>query len=79
MIKNDFHFYQTQDRSLAFGLSCTSVHRLVEFVEFTQPLLELANHQKQFHLTLLGLVILVIQISRPLPNKTKTKFDQDFR
>ena len=70
----DFIKHQS-DHCLALYVS----HRLVEFVEFTQPLLELANHQKQFHLTLLGRVILVIQISRPLPNKTKTKFDQDFR
>ena len=72
-------FLILSNTSPIIALPCTSVHRLVEFVEFTQPLLELANHQKQFHLTLLGLVILVIQISRPLPNKTKTKFDQDFR
>ena len=72
-------FLILSNTSPIIALPRTSVHRLVEFVEFTQPLLELANHQKQFHLTLLGLVILVIQISRPLPNKTKTKFDQDFR
>ena len=75
MIKMIFDFIKHQsDHCFALYVS-----RLVEFVEFTQRLLELANHQKQFHLTLLGLVILVIQISRPLPNKTKTKFDQDFR
>ena len=63
MIKMIFDFIKHQsDHCLALYVS----HRLVEFVEFTQPLLELANHQKQFHLTL-------------LPNKTKTKFDQDFR